>query len=559
MEDNMNQLYERWLDNCKDEELLSELKAIQGNEEQINDRFYCELAFGTGGLRGEIGAGQNRMNIYTVGKATQGLADYLKEKENSPSIAIAHDNRKNSDLFADRAAAILAANGVKVYLYPVLTPTPMLSWAVRYFRCSGGIVITASHNPAVYNGYKVYGPDGCQITDDAASTIEKCISKIDIFDGVKNGDFGELVAGGMIEYIDEKCSRDYLKMISELVPGSREDASDLSIVYTPLNGTGRVPVLSALRNAGFENISIVKEQEYPDPAFPTCPYPNPEIKEALKLGIEQMEATGADLLLATDPDCDRVGTAVRDNGKVRLMTGNEIGILLMDYICRKRIAEHSMPDRPVMVKTIVTTEQAKVIAEHYGIEIRDVLTGFKYIGEQIGLLEKEGTPERFLFGFEESYGYLSGTSVRDKDGVNAALLVCRMTAEWKKKGMTLADALRDVQRRFGTYEQSLESITFKGENGMHEMRRIMDILRTCFVEKIGGALLTHVDDYQKRISTDRISGKTESIDLPVSNVLRFRYGEDFSLVIRPSGTEPKLKIYYAVRGQNENDARDKME
>ena len=555
----MNAMYERWLERCKDEELLAELNGLCGDEEKINDRFYCDLSFGTGGLRGEIGAGQNRMNIYTVGKATQGLADYLNETCDSPSVAIAHDNRKNSDVFARRAAGILAANGVKTYLYPVLTPTPMLSWAVRYLHCSAGIVITASHNPAEYNGYKVYNQDGCQITDEAAHMIEAEINSVDLFDGVMQADFEEMLAQGKICFIDEKCNLEYLKMIDTLVPADHEQSTDLSIVYTPLNGTGRVPVLTALKHAGFCNITVVNEQEMPDPAFTTCPYPNPEIKEALALGIAQMKKTGADLLLATDPDCDRVGTAVWDKGQIRLMTGNEIGVLLMDFICRKKIKNGTMPENPVMVKTIVTTEQAKEMAKYYGIELREVLTGFKYIGEQIGLLEKEGEANRFLFGFEESYGYLSGTSVRDKDGVNAALLICRMTSEYKKMGMSLADALRNLQKKFGYVQQSLESITFRGENGMKEMKRIMSRLREEPIGDVDGVELSSAEDYLKQISTNYMTGETKAIDLPVSNVLKFIYCGVYTLVVRPSGTEPKLKLYYAVRGEDEKDASEKME
>ena len=550
--------YESWLENCTDAELKNELLSIKGDEEKINDRFYCELTFGTGGLRGEIGAGANRMNIYTVGKATQGLADYLKQAFEQPSVAISHDNRKNSDIFADHAAAILAANGVKVYMYPVLEPTPMLSYATRYFNCSGGIMITASHNPAVYNGYKVYGPDGCQITDEAAHAIEECINRVDIFDGITIAPLDELVRSGKIEYIGDECIESYQQMIAKLAPGSEEKAAALSIVYTPLNGTGRVPVQEALRRAGFNNVTIVKEQEMPDPAFPTCPYPNPEIREALELGIRKMKETGADLLLATDPDCDRVGTAVWDHGELRLMTGNEIGVLLMDYVCKNRMETGTMPKDPVMVKTIVTTEQAEGIAAHYGIELRDVLTGFKYIGEQIGLLEKEGHPERYLLGFEESYGYLSGTDVRDKDGVNAALLICRMTADWKARGLSLADALRDVQKRFGAYEQGLESITFRGENGMKEMKRIMECLRKDPPKSIMGLALTRVEDYLQKTSVDVVTGEVTPITLPTSNVLKFRFGKEATLVARPSDTEPKLKLYYAVSADTDPLAVEKL-
>ncbi len=553
------QEYERWIQKCQDAELLHELEEICGDEEKIRDRFYSELSFGTGGLRGVIGAGSNRMNIYTVGKATQGYADYLKMHAEHPSVAIAHDNRKNSDLFAERAACILAENGVTVYMYPVLTPTPMLSYAVRYFHADGGIVITASHNPAVYNGYKVYGPDGCQITDDAAVEIENCIRPVDCFDGVKTGEMEELKKRGLIRTIGPDCNESYLDMIGCLTEGRKEDAEKLSLVYTPLNGTGLVPVLEALKRAGFSSIKIVEEQKEPDPAFPTCPYPNPEIREALELGIREMRVTGADLLLATDPDCDRVGTAVWDNGELRLMTGNEIGVLLMDYVCSKRVADGTMPTNPVMVKTIVTTGQAEEIARSYGVELRNVLTGFKYIGEQIGLLEKEGHPERYLLGFEESYGYLSGTNVRDKDGVNAAVLICRMAAEWKKLGKSLADALRELQQRFGVWKQSLESMTFPGENGMKEMAGIMEKLRRDPPKELLGTCLTVTEDYLLRIRKNHLTGKEEKITLPVSNVMLFRFGEEMTLVVRPSGTEPKLKLYLSVRAEDQAAAERKME
>ena len=548
------QLYMRWIEKCTDAELLSELESIRDQPDAISDRFYCGLSFGTGGLRGEIGAGENRMNIYTIGKATQGLAEYLKEIAGHPLVAIAHDNRRNSDVFAKRAAAILAENGIRVFMYPVLTPTPMLSYAVRYYHANAGIVITASHNPAVYNGYKVYGPDGCQITDTAAEKIERHIASADIFDDVRTCDFEQAVSEGKIVYIDNGCNESYYRMIEALAPGNAEDAGKLSIVYTPLCGTGRVPVLTALKRAGFENITCVQEQLMPDPAFTTCPYPNPEVREALEYGIRELERTGADILLATDPDCDRMGAAVKDGGKIRLITGNEMGTLLFDYICRSRELNGTMPKNPVAVKTIVTTDQARAIAGHYGVEMREVLTGFKYIGEQIGLLEKAGQKERYIFGFEESYGYLSGTSVRDKDGVNACILACRMAAEYKKNGMTLADALKVLQEKYGCCRQALESIAFRGENGMKEMKRIMNRLRCEPPREIGGMQITVSEDYLKRVRRDTAGGNEEPIGLPVSDVLKYRFGETASLVVRPSGTEPKLKLYYGVRGCTDDEA-----
>ena len=426
--------WEEWRSQrLEDPDLTRELEEIQGDQEAVEDRFYRELEFGTGGLRGVIGAGTNRMNIYTVAKATQGYADYLNAREQAPSVSIAYDSRIKSDLFARTAAEVFAANGIKVHIYHELMPTPALSFAVRYLGCSGGVVVTASHNPSKYNGYKVYGSDGCQITTKAAKEILDYIGRVDIFCGVKKRNFDEARREGIISYIGQETVDAYIQAVSsQSLSGKDEEdlrvRKEMTIVYTPLNGTGRYCVTRTLKENGFENIVVVKEQEYPDGNFPTCPYPNPEIREAMALGISWAEKTGSDLLLATDPDCDRVGIAVKTGGRFELLSGNEVGLLLLDYICRRRIALGRMPKQPVAVKTIVTIDLAKKIAARYGVEMREVLTGFKFIGEQIGLLEAQGQADRFILGFEESYGYLSGVYVRDKDGVAASLLICEMAA-----------------------------------------------------------------------------------------------------------------------------------
>ena len=555
----MNREYLRWLENCEDGAVRGELESIRGDEAAVEDRFYSELKFGTGGLRGVIGAGTNRMNIYTVGRATQGYASYLKEQFGEGAcVAISHDNRRNSDVFARHTAAILAGNGVRVVMYSELMPTPMLSWAVRYHRCQGGVMITASHNPAVYNGYKVYGPDGCQMTDDDAHAVEKAIAAQDYFDGIRLADFDAALKDGTIRYIGQKAIDDYLEMVRELCPGDETKAAALKIVYTPLNGTGRMPVTRELAMNGFTDVTVVPEQEMPDPEFTTCRYPNPEFREALELGLKLMAETKADLLLATDPDCDRVGAAVWDGDTQRLITGNEMGVLMLDYLCARKKAEGTMPRDPVAVKTIVTTDMAKRCADYYGVELRDVLTGFKYIGEQIGNLEAEGRPERFVMGFEESYGYLTGTSVRDKDAVNGSLVICRIAAHCKALGMTLADALREAERRFGAFRNLLENHAFAGQEGMRKMEAMMTALRRDPPKEIMGLPLTRLQDYQQKTDTVFATGEVTPITLPTSNVLKFYYGDSVTAVVRPSGTEPKLKIYHAVRGDTPAEAEEML-
>lgn len=513
----------------KDEELLSELKSM--NEKEIEDSFYKNLSFGTGGLRGTIGAGTNRMNIYTVGKASQGLADYLNKTAESPSVVIGFDSRMKSDVFAKVAAEVFSANGIPVFLWPELNPVPTVSFAVRYLHASAGVMITASHNPSKYNGYKVYGADGCQITTEAAAAILDEIEKLDIFADVKSGTAAE------IQPIKPEVLTAFIEEVKgQSVLFGEEVDKNVAIVYSPLNGTGYIPVTRTLREMGYTNITLVEEQRLPDGSFPTCPYPNPEIKEALALGLEYCKKCNADLMLATDPDCDRVGIAVKDkNGEYRLLSGNEVGILLLDYICSQRVKHGKMPRNPVMVKTIVTMDLGERIAEHYGVETRNVLTGFKFIGEQIGLLEKAGEANRFIFGFEESYGYLSGTYVRDKDGVNGAYLIAEMFSFYKTKGISLPDKLNELYSTYGFAHNTLQSYTFEGASGFTKMQEIMTKIREEGIEEINGMKVVKSLDY------------LEGLDgLPKSDVLKYYFEDNASVVIRPSGTEPKLKTYIST-------------
>ena len=524
--------YQRWLE--KAPEFYNELSAM--DEKTIEDAFYRDLEFGTAGLRGVLGAGTNRMNEYVIGRATQGLATYLLSSGSSPSVAIGYDSHIKSDVFSRVAAEILAANGIKVFLYPQLMPVPCVSFAVRYFRCSAGVMVTASHNPSKYNGYKVYGPDGCQITDDAANAILAAIEKTDTFSGVKHGDFEGLVKSGAIVYIGEDC---YSAFISEVKSrsvlfGDNVD-KNVAIVYSPLNGAGLRPVLRALNETGFTNVTVVKEQEQPDGNFPTCPYPNPEIRAALQLGLEYASRLNADLMLATDPDCDRVGIAVRDGSDMKLLTGNETGMLLLDYICSQRVAHNQMPVDPVFVKTIVTSDMAGRIASHYGVRTVNVLTGFKYIGEQIAILEAAGHPESFILGFEESYGYLSGTHARDKDAVNASFLICEMFAFYKTRGISLLDRLNQLYAEYGYCLIRQHSYEFPGSAGFARMKETMDSLRCSVPASIGGLRVLSVVDYGKGID-----------GLPKSNVVKFVLENNCSSIIRPSGTEPKIKNYVTV-------------
>ena len=533
----------RWKEQAVDDpDLISELSGLQ-DEKEIFERFYRDLEFGTGGLRGVIGAGTNRMNIYVIRRATQGLCNYLKGTNLPQSIAIGYDSRIKSDLFAMEAARVIAANGLTACIYPRLEPTPTLSWAVRYLGCGAGVCVTASHNPAKYNGYKVYGSDGCQITLDVADRVWKEISALDMFRDVKLVTEAEGRAAGKIVTIGEDCLDAFLDAVQQrsLSDGSK---LDLKVVYTPLNGAGLECVRKILTRIGITDVTVVPQQEHPDGHFPTCPYPNPEIREAMELGLALCRETKPDLLLGTDPDCDRMGVAVPDGEDYRLITGNEMGVLLLDYICRRRLENGTMPEKPVAVTTIVSTDMADAVAAHYGVELRRVLTGFKFIGEQIALLEDAGEIDRYLFGFEESYGYLSGGHVRDKDAVNASMLCCEMTAWYRSKGMTLAQAMDALYETYGFFRNDLASFTFEGAEGMQRMAAIMDHLRANPPKALDGRSVTKVVDYQTGVR-----------GLPRSNVLEFQT-DAAKVLVRPSGTEPKVKVYLSARAANMDDAEN---
>ena len=547
-----NELYQLWCEKAVDDpDLQDELKSIAGDDDAILDRFYRDLEFGTGGLRGVIGAGAYRLNIYTIRRATQGLADYVNETYKNPSVAISYDSRIKSDVFAKATAAVMAANGIKAYIYTELMPTPCLSWAVRELGCQAGVMVTASHNPAKYNGYKVYGDDGCQITLDAANTVIGKINDVPMFGGAKVIDFEEGLKSGMIEYIDQSVIDKYLDKVAE--QGIHTDLvadSGLKVVYTPLNGTGNKPVRAILDKIGIKEVTVVPEQEKPDGNFPTCPFPNPEIREALAKGLELCDKVKPDLLLATDPDCDRVGIAVpAPDGSYVLFSGNEVGAMLLKYICQERTALGTMPKHPVAVKTIVTTDICCKIAEEYGVELRNVLTGFKFIGEQIGFLEKDNEADRYIFGFEESYGYLAGSYVRDKDAVVASMLICEMAAFYRTKGITLLQAREELYKQYGNYMHSQESFQCEGASGMEKMKEIMAGLRANAPKEIGGLRTVSVADYAASEQTDCATGAKTVLTLPKSDVLAFNLEQGASVIIRPSGTEPKIKAYYTAIGE----------
>lgn len=553
----IKELYKLWCDSAVDDsDLQRELEDIKNDDEAINDRFYRELEFGTGGLRGVIGAGTNRMNIYTVRRATQGFADYINEAFSSPSVAVSYDSRIKSDIFAKAAAGVFAANGIKVYIYKELMPTPALSFAVRELGCSAGVMITASHNPSKYNGYKAYGSDGCQLNLESAEAVIKKVNSLDIFRDVKNVSFEEAVNNKMVEYISDDVTNEYYKnVLSQGINTSLVADSGIKVVYTPLNGTGNKPVRKILDMIGIKDVTVVPEQELPDGNFTTCPYPNPEIREALELGLKLCESVKPDLLLATDPDCDRVGIAVPDeNGSYVLFSGNEVGAMLLEYICSQRSENGTMPPDPVTVKTIVTTDIVKKIAEKYGVRVIEVLTGFKFIGEQIGILEKNNEENRFIFGYEESYGYLAGTYVRDKDAVIASMLICEMTAYYRTQGISLIQARENMYREYGVFAHTQHSFTFEGASGMKKMDDIMTSLRNNIPDKISGYKVEGFDDYQTRISKNILTGGTSNIDLPELNVLAFRLSDGAGVIIRPSGTEPKIKAYYTTTGKTEAEA-----
>lgn len=550
------ELYNSWCEKAVDDaDLQTELLSVKENESEIRDRFYRDLEFGTGGLRGVIGAGTNRMNVYTVRRATQGLANYVKESFENPSVAISYDSRIKSIKFAQAAASVLAGNGIKVHIYTELMPTPCLSWAVRALNCSAGIMVTASHNPSKYNGYKAYGADGCQITLEVAEKVLSEINSLDMFNDVKYTDFEQAVADGMISYIEQSVIEEYYKNV--LAQGIHTDLcaeSGLKIVYTPLNGTGNKPVREVLSRIGIKDVTVVAEQENPDGNFPTCPYPNPEIREALELGLKYCDKVKPDLLLATDPDADRVGIAVPDGDDYALFSGNEVGALLLEYICSQRKANNTLPENPVCVKTIVTTDLVKAIANEYGLETIEVLTGFKFIGEQIALLEEKNQENRYVFGFEESYGYLAGTYVRDKDAVVASMLICEMAAYYRTQGISLLQARENMYQKYGVFRHSLQSFAFEGESGMNKMNSLMQGLRDNRPEKIGGLKVVSVSDYMTSETIDIVTDEKTAITLPKSNVLVFDLEQGAKVVIRPSGTEPKIKSYYTTVGETMADA-----
>lgn len=540
--------YKRWLDfPLEDPALTRELQGLTGQEEEIRDRFAVSLKFGTAGLRGVLGAGSNRMNIYVVRQATQGLANWVKTQGGSQLVAISYDSRINSDVFAKEAARVLAGNGIRVRIYDALMPVPALSFATRYYHANAGIMVTASHNPAKYNGYKAYGPDGCQMTDDAAAVVYAEIQKTDILEGAKLVSFQEGLDSGMISYVEDECKEALYSAIKarSVRPGLCKTAG-LKLVYSPLNGSGLVPVTRVLRDIGIDDITIVPEQQYPDGSFPTCPYPNPEIFEALRLGLELAEKNGADLMLATDPDADRVGIAIRcPDGSYQLVSGNEVGVLLLDYICQGRIALGTMPERAVAVKSIVSTPLADAVAKHYGVEMRSVLTGFKWIGDQIARLESAGEADRFIFGFEESYGYLAGPYVRDKDAIIASMLICEMAAYYRSIGSSIKERLEEIYAQYGRYLNKVDSFEFPGLSGMDKMTGIMDSLRKNPPVEFAGYKVISVTDYLDSASTG----------LPTANVLIYALEGGATVVVRPSGTEPKIKTYFTTLGKDLEEAQ----
>ncbi len=542
--------YERWLaHNLEDPDLMPELLRIRDNDDEIKDRFAVSLKFGTAGLRGTLGAGTNRMNIWVVRQATQGLANWVLTQGGTQTVAISYDSRIKSDIFAKEAAGVLAANGIKVRIYDALMPVPALSFATRYYNCNAGIMVTASHNPAKYNGYKAYGPDGCQMTDDAAAIVYDEIQKTDILTGARRISFAEGVEKGLIRFVGDDCKKAFYDSIEacQVRPGLAKTAG-LKLVYSPLNGSGLVPVTHVLNDIGINDITIVPEQEYPSGYFTTCSYPNPEIFEALKYGLELAKDVGADLMLATDPDADRVGIAMRcPDGSYELVSGNEMGVLLLDYICAGRIEKGTMPKNPVAVMSLVSTPLADAVAEHYGVELRHVLTGFKWIGDQIAQLEAAGEVERFIFGFEESYGYLAGPYVRDKDAVVASMLICEMAAYYRSIGSSIKQRLEEIYTEYGRYLNKVDSFEFPGLTGMDKMAGIMTQLRENPPAQIGGIDVVKAIDFSK----PKLTG------LPKANVLIYKLADGSTVIVRPSGTEPKIKTYFTTKGKDLFAATDK--
>ena len=544
--------YKRWLEaDLEDPALKKELEEISGKEEEIKERFAVSLAFGTAGLRGVLGVGSNRMNIYVVRQATQGLANWVKTQGGNQLVAISYDSRINSNVFAKTAACVLAANGIKVRIYDALMPVPALSFATRYYEANAGIMVTASHNPAKYNGYKAYGPDGCQMTDEAADIVYEQIQKTDILTGAKLITFEEGLESGMISYVGEDCKEALYEAIESrsVRPGLCKSAG-LKLVYSPLNGSGLVPVMRVLKDIGIEDVTIVPEQQYPDGNFPTCPYPNPEIFEALRLGLELAKETEADLMLATDPDADRVGIAIKcPDRSYELVSGNEVGVLLLDYIAAGRKEKGTLPKDPVAVKSIVSTPLADAVAKDYGVELRSVLTGFKWIGDQIAGLEAKGEVDRFIFGFEESYGYLAGPYVRDKDAIVGSMLICEMAAYYRSVGSSIKERLEEIYSKYGRYLNQVDSFEFPGLSGMDKMAEIMNGLRNNPPKEMGDYAVVKVTDYKK----------PEETGLPAANVLIYSLEGGATVVVRPSGTEPKIKTYFTTLGKDLEEAKSQKD
>ncbi len=554
----INTLYNEWLEKAvADPDLKAELESIKGKDDEILDRFYRCLEFGTAGLRGVIGAGTNRMNYYTVCQATQGLSDFLNAHFEHPSIAIGYDSRIKSDYFSKEAAKVLAANGIKVYLFKELQPTPCLSFAIRYFKTSSGIILTASHNPAKYNGYKCYNANGYQMTDEEANETYKYIKKVDYFTGIKSMDFDEAVANGLIEYMGDEVIDAFLdEVVKQCVNPDITKNAGLKVIYTPLNGTGNKPVRKILDRIGVKEVYVVPEQEMPDGNFPTCPFPNPEIKQAFECALKMAEDIQPDLLLATDPDCDRVGIAVKDgNGGYKLMSGNEVGAMMLNYLLSQKKEKGLLSENSIAVKSFVSTDLAEVIARKYNCTFKNLLTGFKYIGELITQLEAQGRADDFVMGFEESYGYLAGTHARDKDAVVASMLICEMAAYYKTKGKSLAEVMDSIYDEFGYYFNTVSSYTFEGASGMEKMAAIMDGLRTDTPKSFGGMEVTVIDDYKTSVSTNIADSGTKTIDLPKSNVLAYTLTDGNKIIVRPSGTEPKIKAYITAIGKTRAEAQ----
>ena len=554
-----SELYNLWLAKASDDiDLISELNSIKGSEKDIQDRFYKNLEFGTAGIRGIIGVGTNRMNIYVVRKVTQAFAEYLTKTNKCPSIAISYDNRIKSELFAKEAACVMAANGVMVHIYKELMPVPCLSYAVRDLKCNAGIMITASHNPAEYNGYKVYGSDGCQLREDAAREIQNISSQVDMFNDIVRINFDDGLSEKKIKYIPDDVKGKYMNCVKScLIRPEIFGESDFKVVYTPLNGTGNKLVREMFSQIGVESVCVVKEQENPDGNFSTCKFPNPEIKEALSLGLEYCKKHKPDILIATDPDCDRVGVAVpNEKGEYVLISGNEIGALMLEYICSQRIALKTLPQKPIAVKTIVSSNITQKIAEKYGVDLKNVLTGFKYIGEQIAILEEVGEEDRFIFGFEESNGYLVGSYVRDKDGIIATMLICELTAFYKKQGKSVLQILNDIYKTYGVYKNVTDSYVFGGMEGMKRMKTIMSNIRANLPKSIGDLKVVRYLDYLSSKNIEVSSNKVEIISLPKSDVLEFKLENNASVIVRPSGTEPKIKVYYTSTGVSFDEAEE---